>query len=138
MSKQVDPEVTEVTETDPSVPVIANAGEVMKKSKADLRASIFSTDKTQPRRELITYNGVQVEFVVPTVKSISELQADEGRNFIISAMIQCCVVPGTDETVFEEADYETMVNSPMTTDFSQCVHTINGLLNFGVDEKVKN
>lgn len=111
---------------------------VLKKSRDDLRASIFSSDKTNPVRKELTYNGVQIEFIVPSVKTISELQADEGRNFIVSTMIQCCVIPGTDEKVFDDADYEVMVNSPMSTDFSRCVQTINGLLNFGVDEKVKN
>jgi hypothetical protein len=47
-------------------------------------------------------------------------------------------VPGTDERVFDESDYDDLVNMPLNSSFQAAVRQISETLDLKVDDKVKN
>lgn len=120
-------------ETEAKVP-----SSIIKKSREDLRNSIFAPAHTKPSRIPIQYGGEQLELVTPTIAELTLLQGREGRNFVIDTIITFARIPGTDEAVFDESDYDTMVNSPISSDFNNCVAKVTQLLQVTVDDKVKN
>lgn len=72
------------------------------------------------KKEVVNYNGVDVEIRQPSHKSRRELFkkcTDESGKvdmlaFLAYAVILNTYVPGTEETVFEESDFEVMVAKP--------------------------
>lgn len=76
--------------------------------------------KKEFRKELTEWDGLEVEVRQPSVLSRRELLnacSDEegnvdGQELMIWALIQNTYVPGTDEKVFDRADYDSIVNQP--------------------------
>lgn len=83
-----------------------------------IRAATVGAPK-QFKKELITYNGVEIEIRQPSLKvrkSIGERATQNNHvdllEFLVWAVIECTFVPGTDEKVFEIADYEGLISQP--------------------------
>lgn len=109
------------------------------KSAAELRQGIFANAQKQQRRPF-TFNGVQVEFLQPLVGSMFNQQSDDGdkKSFIIMTMIKNTVAPGTSDRVFEDTDYDSIMELPMTAEIQQVTTIVQELMNIGVGDKVKN
>ena len=105
---------------------------------ASLRSQFFKNKKVI-RRETYTFNGVKMEFVQPTVGDMLNKQdSDTERAFFIRAMIQHSVVPGTDEKVFDDSDYEALLELPADGDFQAFTKIVTSLMDLNVGEAAKN
>jgi hypothetical protein len=60
------------------------------------------------------------------------------KAFIIKSMIDNSVVPGTNEKVFEESDYDAIMEMPATGELQEVTRIITELLDLNVADKVKN
>ena len=109
--------------------------------KNQIRARIFSSEQSRARKSVIPFFGTEIELRTPAVGkflgSVSQ-NADDGSNDqirLIKLVIENSYVPGTDELVFNMADYESLVALPFNSDMALVVKTINELT--GVDLKAK-
>jgi hypothetical protein len=79
-----------------------------------LRGAIFSGSSF--KRESIVLFGQEIEVRQPSVEQLRKLsdisKSAKDKNAIINLMIDYTYVPGTDEKVFEQADYEQLSNLP--------------------------
>ena len=109
-------------------------------SGTSLRQQIFKNAKKPSRREY-TFNGVTLEYVQPSIGSMYKTGGnDDGptKAFIIKSMIYNSVAPGTDEKVFEESDYDAIMEMPATGELQDITRIITELLDLNVGEKAKN
>lgn len=109
-------------------------------SAAEVRSSIFAKAGQLERRPF-TFNGVSLEFLQPKVGSMFNQTADESgeaKSFIVMTMIKNTVAPGTTERVFEDTDYDSIMEMPMTGEIQQVTTIINELMGIGIDDKAKN
>lgn len=105
---------------------------------ADLRQQIFKNAPKVKRQEY-TFNGVALEYIQPTIGSMYKGGGDgPTKAFIIKSMIDNSVVPGTDERVFEDSDYDAIMEMPATGELQEITRIITEMLDLGVGEKVKN
>lgn len=108
-------------------------------SRTELRAMMFSPEKTIAHRISLDFNGVPLEWQRPSIQEMQEHQdAGKDRNFMVSLLISYSYVPGTEEKVFEDSDYATIMGMPYSEEYGTAVGTIVKALNLKVDEKVKN
>lgn len=89
-----------------------------------LRKAATSGKHRQFKKKIVKFNGEEFEVRQPSNAIRSQILAkskiisrDQTEEIDIGAMqvwgvIQLTYVPGTDERVFEEADYETLANEP--------------------------
>jgi hypothetical protein len=110
----------------------------VKPSREAMRAKLFSEESKQVKKVPIIYNGVELEWRQPTVQQAQDAQELEGRNFMVMLLIGYSYVPGTDERVFDESDYDDLVNMPLNSSFQAAVRQISETLDLKVDDKVKN
>lgn len=76
--------------------------------------------KTQFKSKEFDYDGIKVEFRQPNLKDrqmlINKAKSKDGDfdfvEFLVWSVISNTYVPGTDERVFEAADYDSMVGKP--------------------------
>ena len=72
------------------------------------------------KKEVVKWNGVEVELRQPSVKQRQELfkrcVGDGGKidslEFMTLGVIACTYVPGTDEKVFDDTDYDGIMARP--------------------------
>jgi len=88
-----------------------------------IRDSIRSAtvgSKAEFKKEIVEFNGRKVEIRQPSVKVRRELfkrcMDDQGRvdsmDFLVWAVIYNTYVPGTDERVYDEEDYDAFISKP--------------------------
>ena len=105
---------------------------------ASLRANFFKNKKAI-RREEYFFNGTKLEFVQPTVGDmVNKSDSDTERAFFIRAMINHTVVPGTDEKVFDDSDYEALLELPADGDFQAFTKIVTSLMDLNVGDAAKN
>lgn len=110
-----------------------------KMTRDELRAVMFSPEKTLAHRIPLMFNGVQLEWQRPSIQELAEAQdASKDRNFMVGMIINYSYLPNTDEKVFEDSDYAVIMKMPYTDEYGDAVQTIVKALNMKVDEKVKN
>lgn len=76
--------------------------------------------KTQFKTKEFVYEGITVEFRQPNLKDrqllINKSKTKDGEfdfvEFLVWSVISNTYVPGTDERVFENSDYESMISKP--------------------------
>lgn len=74
--------------------------------------------KSQFRTKIFNYEGIEVEFKAPNLKDrktlLNRAKGDNGDldmiNFIVWSVILNTYIPGTNERVFDESDYDAMMN----------------------------
>lgn len=95
------------------------------------------------RSTVFEYEGVEVEFRQPSLKG-RKILLDRAKNasgemdmtdFIVWAVICNTYVPGTNELVFEDSDYDMMVNTPAGSFVEQFGQEIANLMNVESDPK---
>lgn len=90
-----------------------------KSIRDQIRAATIGA-KSEFKTELVDWNGVEVEIRQPTHKSRKELFnkcKDKDGNldateFLVWSVIRNTYIPKTNETVFEAADYDALVEKP--------------------------
>ena len=86
--------------------------EVSETSSRDaIRAAVFSSANFS--REKIKMFGMEVEIRQPSVKEVIDLaDAEANRERLTNLIINHTYVPGTEEKVFEKADFDSVLNMP--------------------------
>ena len=99
------------------------------------------------QKELVEYDGSQLEVREPTVsiwskivdKSRPEENADlDLEMFTLWTVILCTYVPGTDELVYEEDDYESLSKQPRTGFMGKLNNAATKILAPSQFEAIKN
>lgn len=118
----------------------ATGTEVARKMTRDeMRAVMFSPEKTIAHRIPLKFNGMDLEWQRPSIQELAEAQdAGKDRNFMVGMIINYSYIPGTDEKVFEDGDYAVIMKMPYSEEYGDAVGAIVKTLNLRVDEKVKN
>jgi len=110
-------------------------------TRDDLRKAIFEAEEAKPKSEVFKFNGVDVEWRQPTIEATQNTEsreAMEGKNFMVMMLIENTFIPGTNERIFVLDDYDALIKMPMSRQFNEVVQRISGILDLGVDSKVKN
>jgi len=112
-----------------------------------IRAATIGGRKTF-NTEIVEVNGVKVECRQMSIKDRARLVADtevEGQpdkvdteKWQILNIIRNCFVPGTDERVFEETDYEVLASQPCRSWVDELSQVLMRLNNLDVEEIEKN
>jgi len=108
-------------------------------SKGDLRSAAFNNP---PRKRIpFKYNDQDFELLAPTVSKrkfiLQKSKSDEPSilDIQIWTCLECTVLPGTTEKVFEETDHETFENMSMNGFLDQAARHCLALMN--VDKSAK-
>lgn len=81
-------------------------------TRDSLRASLLGNAPKPLRKELMLF-GKTIELQQPTLGAILDSQAVEDMKMrAVDMIIQFAYVPGTNERIFEPADYDTIVDWP--------------------------
>ena len=102
--------------------------------------------KNQFKSELVDYFDVQIEVRQVDISSRSEYinsAIDKNRNantlkLQINAVIASCFVPGTDEKVFEDTDYDVISESISGGYCDKLYETVQNLSNLTLEDAKKN
>ena len=106
-------------------------------NRAQRRAAFFSDKNTKVAPLEMSWNGIDFEWRVPKISEIQKArEGGEDRNFMVTLIMDHSFVDG--EKLFDEGDYEDLVNMPFTSDFQKIVTQINGAINLKSEEKAKN
>jgi hypothetical protein len=88
-------------------------------TRKEIRDALMGA-KSEFKKEVVKFNGVEVEIRQPTVKSRKEIMERATKNgeistfeFLVWAVIESTFVKGTDEKVFEYEDYDSLVSKPV-------------------------
>lgn len=121
------------------------AGEIAALSPAErlqkAREQIFSDKYAKPTVVEFVFHDVQLEWRQPPIESIQrteDREERENRNFMVQMMIDNSYIPGTDELVFSDADYEDIQKMPLNGEFRKVIAKIASAIGLDVDDKVKN
>jgi len=99
----------------------------------ELRGKIFAHRPL--KSEIVHIFGQDVEVRQPTLGQILDVKEDpDRRKAIVRLMINYCFVPGTNERVFEEADFESIISMPFGDDLRLVNEAINKLTGIRVEE----
>lgn len=118
---------------------------------SDIRAKLRKATlgaKTSFRKEIVEFNGNKFEIRQPSIKSRAELNercnigsnADSPDifNFLVWAVIKNTYVPDTDINVFDEADYDALVENPTGGFMDTFGEIASNLMNVKKEDKKKN
>ena len=113
-----------------------------------LRKITLGVDPTF-KKEIITYNGQEFEIRQPSIKARAELRQKcikgTGENldvdifeFLVWSVIQNTYVPNSDEKVFDDEDYDTLVSNPTGGFMDTFAETAAKMVNIKVDDIKKS
>ena len=111
-----------------------------KRTKNEMRASIFSDEKKKPASLPFTFFGEQMEVRQPTLLQIHKMgkYAASDKPGIARAIIEYCYIPGSDEKVFEETDLDQIASLPTGQwlhDFNEVIEKLTGTTDVKAAEK---
>lgn len=119
------------------VPKVNVEPEMLKKpTRQELRDSVFSSANAVIKTERFDFNGITIELKQPSVAQIAQLQNND-KNFVVQVLIHFGYIPDTFETIFEDADYDSLLAMPANDSFNRLTAAVNKLFNSEVDDKVK-
>lgn len=108
-------------------------------TKAELRAKVFAGGFMQPKRIPITLHDVPFELKQPTVEEIMSYHSlAEGRSRFAHILIHHVVLPGTNETFFDEADYDQIIGMPFTPEMMAIQEAMTSFLTGNTKDAEKN
>ena len=102
------------------------------------------------KSEIVTFNGAKFEIRQPTIKARSNLRSRcttvkgpsdvdfDMFEFLVWSVIANTYVPGTDDLVFDEADYDALVQNPTGGFMDQFSEVAAELMNVEPDVKKKS
>jgi len=114
-----------------------------KSARDKIRAATVG-NKTIVKSKIMTIEGVDIEIFAPTLEQSqfieSKIEADE-KDFtprLLWTLIVLCKVPGTNERIFEEADYDTLMKKPAEGFIEKLYLGIRSLSTMDVVEEKKS
>lgn len=103
-----------------------------------IREAVFASAKSARKVE-VEFFGEMIEVRQPSVGRIIAMQSkDERLQGIVGLLVEYCVVPHTDEPVFDAEDAMALMEMPFNEDFVRLSQAIESLTKAEVDEEVKN
>lgn len=109
-----------------------------------LRAATLG-EKRVFRRVEVEYGGNKFELRQPSIRMRQRMNSKctdgkvfEFEMFVLYAIIECTYVPGTDERVFGDADFDTIVDAPPGGFLDALIEAILPLLNVEDERKKKS
>jgi hypothetical protein len=116
----------------------ANEEYSMSDVRDSVRGKIFAL---KTKTKVVSFNGVDIEIRQPAVKSvIAGANSDDKRAAIVRMLVDNCYVPGTEEKVFEDADYDSLMEMPFGHDWMVLSQTMDELtdISASIKEQAKN
>jgi hypothetical protein len=114
----------------------------MSSNRSSIRDGLLST-KVEFKSKIVTVNGVEVEVRQPSVKSRRDLmkRATDGGSvdlalFMVWGVIFNTYVPATNELVFDEMDFDALMEKPVGGFIDQLSEAASEMMN--VDEDLEN
>ena len=105
----------------------------MSQTRDDVRAAIFHSGSKRFKRVEMDLFGSRVEVRQPTIGQILEAQEEEDRRkSLVRLMVGYCFVPGTDEKVFEDADFDSIMGLPFDDNFIRLNTVIEEMIDVNV------
>ena len=105
------------------------------------RSAIFNGSQSF-KRVPAKINGVDIELVQPSVGFIldqpSATDPEIAKNNSLRMLIQCCVLPGTEERVFEDTDMDLLRGMPYDADMIVTTQALTKLLSVNSEDAAKN
>lgn len=118
-------------------------------SRAALRKATLGTKKNF-RKKIVEFNDEKFEIRQPSIRNRGELRkkcstiSETGGiefdmfEFLVWVVIQNTYVPGTNERVFSEEDYDALVDNPTGGFMDEFAEIATDLANINVDDKKKS
>lgn len=98
-------------------------------TRDSLRASIFSSENSRCKRVPITLNGAELELKQPTIDEVIKLQdRPEASARVAIILINHAFIPGTEDKVFDDADYDSLAALPYTPELTAIQEVLNTFL----------
>lgn len=119
-------------------PELVTAKPMIILTREQIRAAMFADVNSQPKSVLYEFLGQKLEWRCPSILEMQEQRDQEGRNLMVSLIVGYSFIPGTEEKVFVDGDYDTIIQMPMSGSFQEAVTKISETINLKVEEKVKN
>ena len=102
-------------------------------SRSQLRGKIFSA-KTE--KKTVNFMGAEVELRQPGIGQVLEARqafSDDLKRGTVNMLIKYTYVPGSDEKVFEEADFDAILELPFNADFNNLSSELNKLMGLSIE-----
>lgn len=112
--------------------------EPKKMNRAERRALFFHEKHSKVKPVEMSWNGINFEWRAPTILETQRVKSEEGQHFMVRMLIDNSYLEGTDEKLFEDDDYDKLVNMPLSGEFSKIVGKISEVLDLKVEAKAKN
>lgn len=128
-----------MAKTEDDQPYEVVAAEPKKLDKKSARDLIFSSEHTTTKKEVVTFNGVDLELRQPSVDQFISAQSEgDSKAFMVKMLIDYSYIAGTDEKPFDAADYDQLVAMPMNASWTNVINAIQKLMDIKIEDKVKN
>lgn len=96
-----------------------------------IRGAVLNT--TAVKSKIVTFFGQDIEVRQPTLGAVLDAtNAADRKDQVVNMLLTYCYVPGTDETVFEEGDRESLINLPFGDDVGRMQKAIAELTTIDV------
>lgn len=96
-------------------------------SREELRAGIFKG--VTLKRKDIKFNGADLQLIQPTVGQVLSLSSiTDSKQRIVKALVEYCVIPGTETRVFEDTDFDSLMAMPWTQDHVKIQESLTELM----------
>lgn len=136
MAKNVE---TEDTANDPSQPVMPAVK--LPPTRDEARALIFNASNAKPAVVEFNFNGIDLVWTQPTIKEMQAMRdddANEDKNQMVLMLIKYSTLKDVGAKVFDDADYDALVEMPFSGSFATAISKISKLLNLNTEAEVKN
>lgn len=109
-------------------------------NREQLRAQIFQESNRKPKSKVVKFYGVDVEVRQPLVVDVLEDRSDDGdkRIAMLRLAIKYSYVPGSDDRIFEDGDYDSLKTMPLDESFQNVFEAINTLSSINTKAQEKN
>lgn len=104
-----------------------------------LRAKVFSSENTVFKRKALTYKGAELEIKQPSLEEVTGMfDQPDSTSRAIYLLIHLAYIPGTDERVFEDTDFDTLKAMPYGPEMTDIQDMISEFFRGNAKEAEKN
>lgn len=114
----------------------------------ELRNKIFATENKKPKSKVFSFFGVDIELRQSTLLEMTKLAENTVDPLVdpdappqinaVRMVISNSYVPGTDERVFDDADYDQLASMPFGPDVTRMMSAVNELTGLNITAAAKN
>jgi hypothetical protein len=111
----------------------------MAATRSEIREALFSNIRDKAKSKNVILFGQEIELRQPSLGTILDAQQEPDRKKgMVHMLVNYAYVPGTDEHVFEEGDYDDIMQLPFGDDLTRLQTAIGELTGINVEEARKN